>query len=183
MTAATQQPRSLSLRNRILWRGLGVLGILIFVQVATWAIWGRGSLLDQLPTMIEYEHALIHEWATKRGLEKVEDPPTSYVVIPSDVEHRLGQVRTEALENAFAQHGVHVHLESEAPSRFVRDFAGRPVCDGCSTFGFALRWNTPILAKVETNYPGGLGGFGIDHDYMWCLGFWVHIRSWQSWVS
>jgi hypothetical protein len=164
-----------------------LLLVLLVIQVASWALVGRRSLVRSLPRMAggDLRHFLLYGDA-RNWLEDENLPERRYFI-----SHRLavglGRDGVEELAGSLGAFNGLLDVAGD-PSSVL--FSDPRACPDCVVVEYEEVWTTPFLAKARTIYSRPLRqtphswplerrrpSLEREHVYLWCLGAWIRLRD------
>jgi hypothetical protein len=150
------------------FQSLLAIGALVAIDVGSWLVLGEQCLRRDLPTMAGIDLELCGGQAPY-GL-KLRD-----IVMLEQGRGALQAVTKQELRAAFARYGFALRSEAELVAEGRLTDAG---CSECLGFAYRVRFNTPVLADVDTHqflYSGGSSVF--RHRRVWLFGAWLKVSD------
>jgi hypothetical protein len=160
--------------RRLLHRLLTIGLIGVALNTAWWLVLGARNLRRGVPQMARADLALM------RGLAPY-GLAIGDIVVLDDEGAALEATALGKLRATFAHYGFTLMTEAEATAA-GRFREGR--CSDCLAFAYRIRFDTPVLAQVDTDqflFSGGSSVF--RHRRLWLFGAWLTLSDELSGVE
>ncbi len=151
-----------------------VLALLAVLQVASWSLYGRATLLRNLPGMARSD-LVLRQGDDGGGLPAFED-----FVLTQEDHDQLEPDVARRLRATFREFGLRLHSEKDLPPPCAvnRSNGMGLECSECYLFLFEVTDNTPLLSRVRTDhFRNGLAFVSYSHWRLWLLGVWIPISD------
>jgi len=156
--------------------------VIVVLQILLWFGLGRTSLPEEGPIVAAWilEHYTIH--AQKHGYAVDGRRPHLNLVICDELIDDTSS--KEKYSSALSKYDVSLFTESEAPNPDLESDIEDWINGGYQLFCTEPVVNSPLVGRLESaTWWGGLGANGFDSWFIFVFGKWVHVKSYQAWVS
>lgn len=185
-------PSGIPVRKRASLRRvlLRLVLLLALIQIFTWTLVGRTSLVHRLPQMAHGDLLYLRDVGEQRALLAGDNLPQSRFFITTRLANALGKKGLEQLDASVTAFNGRLNVTPDAAHVMLMSDGD---CPDCLLLGYRQAWSTPLLAKAFTVYlkpadPGPHGRLSErgwptpqrERVYAWCLVSWVKIR--ERWV-
>ncbi|HEY5956764.1 MAG TPA: hypothetical protein VIV60_09435 [Polyangiaceae bacterium] len=158
---------------------------LVTLQVGTWALWGRETLVRRIPEMARTDLLLWRDHVERSGdplyaPDFMKKLSAGKLVILKEDAKVFDPALVASLRALYESYGGSVFVEPELPVElgFQRGSEGSWECKGCKILEAEVSNSLPIHGKVIIEYKTGhYSSSFYEHRFIWCLGIWIPTLS------